>query len=45
MPDLYISKITLPSGSTYNIKDAGARKLIEGLSGSTAFLGITTTPI
>ena len=45
MPDLYISKITLPSGSTYNIKDAGARKLIEGLSGSTAFLGITTTPL
>lgn len=45
MPDLYISKITLPSGSTYNIKDAGARQLIESLSGSTAFLGITTTPL
>lgn len=43
MPD--ISKITLPSGTTYNIKDAGARELIEQLSGSTAYLGITTTPL
>jgi len=43
MPD--ISKITLPSGSTYNIKDEGARTLIRNLSGSTAYLGITTTPL
>lgn len=43
MPD--ISKITLPSGTTYDIKDAGARELISHLSGSTSFLGITTTPL
>ena len=43
MPD--ISKITLPSGTTYDIKDAGARELIQRLSGSTAYLGITTTPL
>lgn len=43
MPD--ISKITLPSGTTYDIKDAGARELISRLSGSTSFLGITTTPL
>ena len=43
MPD--ISKITLPSGSTYNIKDEGARTLIRNLSGSTAYIGITTTPL
>ena len=43
MPD--ISKITLPSGSTYNLKDEGARELIRNLSGSTAYVGITTTPL
>lgn len=43
MPD--ISKITLPSGTTYDIKDAGARELISHLSGSTSYLGITTTPL
>lgn len=41
MPD--ISKIKLPSGNVYDIVDAGARELIEALSGSTAFLGVTTT--
>ena len=43
MPD--ISKITLPSGNTYNIKDAVARELIAELSGSTAYLGVTTTAL
>lgn len=43
MPD--ISKIKLPSGNVYDIVDAGARELIEALSGSTAFLGVTTTPL
>lgn len=43
MPD--ISKITLPSGNTYDIKDAGARELISALSGSTAFLGLTSTAL
>lgn len=43
MPD--ISKITLPSGNTYDIKDAGARELIAQLQGGQYFLGLTTTPI
>lgn len=41
----YISQITLPSGTTYDIKDAGARELIAALEGSTAFLGVTTTEL
>lgn len=43
MPD--IKKITLPSGNTYDLVDAGARELISALSGSTAFLGLTTTAL
>lgn len=43
MPD--IKKITLPSGSTYDIVDAGARSLIAALSGSVSWLGITTTAL
>lgn len=43
MPD--ISKITLPSGNTYDIKDAGARELIAQLQGGQYFLGLTTTPL
>lgn len=38
-PVTYISKITLPSGSTYTIKDAEARQMISDLSSSTSFLG------
>lgn len=41
MPD--ISRITLPSGTTYNIKDEEARKLIAALSSATRYLGVTTT--
>lgn len=37
-----ISKITLPSGVTYNIKDAVAR---EALASGVIFLGITTTEL
>lgn len=37
-----ISKITLPSGTTYDIKDATARAAIAG---GTSFLGITTTEL
>lgn len=37
-----ISKITLPSGTTYDIKDATARAAIAG---GTSFLGITTTAL
>ena len=40
-----ISKITLPSGNTYNIKDATAREAIASLEGGSHFLGLTTTPI
>ena len=44
-----ISKITLPSGSEYNIKDATARADIETLRGSVTgamhYLGVTTTAI
>lgn len=43
MPD--ISKIKLPSGNTYDIVDAGARELIAALSGSTSYLGVTTTAL
>ena len=40
-----LSKITLPSGTTYDIKDAVARELLESLEGFTHYLGITTTPL
>ena len=40
-----ISKITLPSGNTYDIKDATAREAIASLSGGTKFIGETTTPL
>lgn len=40
-----ISKITLPSGNTYNIKDVTARELIKELQNYSDFLGITTTEL
>lgn len=40
-----ISKITLPSGSTYDIKDAVAREKIASLSGAMTYLGETTTAL
>ena len=40
-----ISKITLPSGTTYNIKDQGARDLIAALEGYTYYIGVTTTAL
>ena len=44
-----ISKITLPSGTVYDIKDAQARADIAGLqiaaSGGMHYLGATTTPL
>lgn len=42
-----ISKITLPSGTTYNIKDATARAAIEAFAGGSAvvFMGVSTTPL
>ena len=43
MPD--ISKVKLPSGNTYDIKDAGAREMIASLQGGSYFLGVTTTEL
>lgn len=40
-----ISKITLPSGTTYDIKDATARAKIDSLSGAVTYLGVTTTAL
>lgn len=40
-----ISKIELPSGTTYDIKDATARTLIENLTSATRFLGISLTAL
>lgn len=42
-----ISKITLPSGSTYDIKDAVARSQIEALVGGDAiiFIGVSSTEL
>lgn len=44
-----ISKVTLPSGNTYNIKDETARSGIESLKNSTSggvhYLGVTTTAL
>ena len=38
-----ISKITLPSGTTYDLKDATARSQIAALSNYTAYAGVTTS--
>jgi hypothetical protein len=47
MPD--ISKITLPSGSTYDIKDATAREQISSIqtsiTGAMSYVGVTTTAL
>lgn len=40
-----ISKITLPTGSTYNVKDQEARDLIAALEKKGKYLGKTTTDI
>ena len=40
-----ISKITLPGGTTYNIKDAVAREAIAELESYSEYLGVTTTPL
>lgn len=47
MPTPAISQLTLPSGTTYEIKDAQARAAIEALAGGDAviFGGVTTTAI
>lgn len=40
-----IKKITLPSGTTYDIVDQGARDLIDALGNYTVFLGVTSTAL
>ena len=44
-----LSKITLPSGTTYNLKDAKAREDIAAIQGAIAggvvFIGVTTTAL
>ena len=40
-----ISKITLPTGTTYNLKDTVARESIGALSGAVKYLGVTTTEL
>ena len=42
----YIDKLTLPTGTTYDLQDSGARTLIESLGGKAfRFIGTTTTPL
>lgn len=42
----YIDKITLPTGTTYDLQDSGARTLIENLGGKAfKFIGATTSPL
>lgn len=45
MANAYISKVTLPSGNSYLIKDKEARELIAQLEGGSYFLGISQTAI
>lgn len=42
-----ISKIQMPSGTTYDIKDAEARRILETLAGGSAvvFIGVSTTEL
>lgn len=41
----YISRVTLPSGHSYDIKDQEARDLIHELQSTGSYLGITTSNI
>ena len=40
-----IKQITLPSGTTYDIVDAGARELISALEAYSDYIGVTTTAL
>ena len=40
-----LKRIKLPSGTTYNLVDQGARDLIAAIEGGTAWRGITTTAL
>lgn len=41
----YISSVTLPSGSVYDLKDQGARDLIAELQENAKFIGVTSTEL
>jgi len=45
MSNPVISQITVPSGTTYDIKDAEARAAIEALSGYVTYAGVTTSTL
>ena len=45
IPIGYISKIQLPGGGEYLLKDTEARQLISELQSATDFLGVTTTEL
>lgn len=40
-----LKRITLPSGTTYNLVDQGARDLIAQIEAGSAWIGVTTTPL
>lgn len=40
-----IKQITLPSGQTYDLVDAGARELISALEAYSEFIGVTSTEL
>ena len=45
MPNPSIKQVTMPSGTTYDLVDQGARDLIASLEHDTGWLGVTTTPL
>lgn len=45
MANAQIKHITLPSGTTYDFVDEGARKLIDDLASYSDYLGVTTTAL
>lgn len=45
MSNPMIKQVTLPSGTTYDLVDAGARSLISDLQAYTDYLGVTTTAL
>jgi hypothetical protein len=40
-----LKRITLPTGTTYNLVDQGARDLIAQIESGSAWIGVTTTPL
>lgn len=40
-----LSRVKLPSGTVYDLKDAWARKQLENITSYSKYLGVTTTPL